>query len=843
MESFKPGKVMGTRSVTEGIRFGILPKMIVSFLFVSIIPLALLGYLASENLDKVGFEAVHSAESIGQGSLQAAEDLGAMAIQDSVQALDAKSTEAIELRTVELAHRIADFLYERDKDILHLASVRPTPSWYLQIYESARRDVILPSSPQGQEHTVSPSETDCDRGGNAGDRTSWRHNPPCAFNRVSRPLYREITFVDLEGQERIKIAEGRISNDLKNIREKTNTYCKAEDYFPQLGRLKEGEVYVSRVIGPYVEGWLARTDEGVKVTPESAYAGRENPHGRRFEGIIRWATPVFSENGRKLGYVTAALDHTHVMEFTDHVVPTEERFTEHSDGGSGNYAFLWDDQDRCISHARDFFICGYDPDTGEQVPGWLSQEVYDAYRASGLALAEFVAGRPAFEDFRIEKDGSKEQMAAGRIPLDCRVLDMAPQCEGWHRGTEDGGSGSFLIFWSGLWKLTTYAAVPYHTGIYGATKRGFGYVTIGANVDDFHKAASITRAYIEKGISDQSLNIQESIDKAKESIGDNARRNRGMILTITLIAAALIIGVSIVISYTITRPLRHLTDVALAMSQGHLDQNIQISSSDETGRLASAFNRMASAVAEVDRMKSEFVTTASHELRTPVHSMLLGISGILGGYAGPLSDEVRQDLQVVEEGIERLIRLVDNLLDLSRMESRKMELFLTDVSIEEIIDTALTEMTDLLAMHGHQLRREVAPRMPALKGDHDRLVQVVVNLLSNSAKYTPRLGRIVVGAEERDGRLILSVADNGYGIPKWAQQRVFERFFQADQIMAHKMGGSGLGLTISKWIVEQHGGAISCESPLSDSRYPDFPVGGERKGTVFFVELPLNREP
>ncbi len=831
---------MGRKSGPEGLRFGILPKMIVSFLVVSIIPLIILGYVASKNLEKVGFEAVHSAESMGQGSLQAAEQLGAMAIKDSVQALDEKSTEAIELRTVELAQRIADFLVERDKDILHLASVRPNPSWYLQIYESARRDVIVPASPRRQEDPGPPQEPQVDWG-NPDNKTSWRHNPPYSFNRVSRPLYREITFVDLAGQEQIKVADGQISSDLKNIRETANTHCKTEDYFPRLGDLKEGEVDVSRVVGAYVEGWLTKTEEGIQVTPESAYAGKENPLGRRFEGIIRWATPVFSEDGRKLGYVTAALDHTHVMEFTDHVVPTEERFAEHSDGGTGNYAFLWDDQDQCISHARDFFICGYDPETGQPVPGWLSQETYDAYQASGLPLGELVANRPPFEDFRIEKNGSREQMAAGRIPLDCRVLDMAPQCEGWHRGTEDGGSGSFLIFWSGLWKLTTYAAVPYYTGIYGASRRGFGYVTIGANVDDFHKAANITKAYIEKGISDQSLNIQEAIDKAKQSIEANARRNRGMMLAITLIAAVLIIGVSIAISYTITLPLRHLTDVALAMSQGHLDQNIRVSSRDETGRLAIAFNQMASAVAEVDRMKSEFVTTASHELRTPIHSMLLGVSGVLSGYAGPVSDEVRQDLLVVEEGIERLRRLVDNLLDLSRMESRKTELSLTDVSVEEIIDTALTEMTDLIASHGHQVRKAIGSQIPVLKGDHDRLVQVLVNLLSNSIKYTPDQGRIVVSAEQRNGRVVLAVADNGYGIPEWAQQRVFERFFQADQIMAQKVGGSGLGLTISKWIVEQHGGIITCESPLPELKYPDFPVGGERRGTVFFVELPLNR--
>jgi hypothetical protein len=830
---------MGRLSGVKEFRFGILSKMIVSFLLVSILPLVILGYIAGRNLEQVGLEAVNSAEKMGMGSLRATEELGVMAIKDSVQALDEKSTEAIELRTVELAQRIADFLYERDKDILFLASVRRDPARYLQIYQNARKDVILPTPSAGQGAPDLESAPYIDWQ-NPDNKTSWRHNPPYGFNRVSKPLYREITFVDLAGQEQIKIVDSRVSSDLRSVKDRVNTYCKAEDYFSRLVDLEEGEIYVSRVIGPYVKGWLYKTGEGIKVKPESGYAGKENPHGRRFEGIIRWATPVFARDGEKLGYVTMALDHTHVMEFTDHVIPTEERFAEHSDGGSGNYAFLWDDQDKCISHARDFFICGYDPETGKPVPGWLSQETYDAFKAGGSSLEEFVEKLPSFEDFRMEKNGSGEQMEAGRLPLDCRVLDMAPQCQGWHTGTEDGGSGSFLIYWSSLWKLTTYATVPYYTGMYGASKRGFGYVTIGANVDDFHQAANVTKAYIEKGISEQSTHIQESIDKAKQAIEQSARGNRGMMSIITLFAAVLIIGASIVISYTITRPLRRLTDVALAMSQGDLDQHIEVDSRDETGRLASAFNQMASAVAEVDRMKSEFVTTASHELRTPIHSMLLGVSGLLGGYAGAISDEVREDLLVVEDGIERLRRLVDNLLDLSRIESRKMELCLSDVSVEEIFDTALTELTDLIMLHRHQVLKEIGPEIPILKGDRDRLVQVLVNLLSNSIKYTPEQGRILVGAEREEGKVILIVADNGYGIPAWAQQKVFERFFQADRIMSQKVGGSGLGLTISKWIVEQHGGTIVCESPVSKLRFPHFSIGGERKGTVFLVELPLN---
>jgi len=143
-------------------------------------------------------------------------------------------------------------------------------------------------------------------------------------------------------------------------------------------------------------------------------------------------------------------------------------------------------------------------------------------------------------------------------------------------------------------------------------------------------------------------------------------------------------------------------------------------------------------------------------------------------------------------------------------------------------------------LHRHQVVAEIGPEIPMVRGDRDRLVQVFVNLLSNSIKYTPEQGRIMVRAQLEDGKVVLMVADNGYGIPAWAQEKIFERFFQADQIMSQKVGGSGLGLTISKWIVEQHEGSITCESPISKGRFPNLPLGGERKGTVFLVELPLS---
>ncbi|NTW77362.1 MAG: HAMP domain-containing histidine kinase, partial [Syntrophaceae bacterium] len=419
------------------------------------------------------------------------------------------------------------------------------------------------------------------------------------------------------------------------------------------------------------------------------------------------------------------------------------------------------------------------------------------------------------------------------------VLDTAPQCQGWHEGTENGGSGSFLLLWSGLWKLTTYAAIPYYTGPYGNSKRGFGYVTIGANVDEFHKDANITKAKIEKSILEQGKEIVKANSKTRQLISERALHNRHLILIISLLAGLCIIGMSVVISFSLTGPLRRLTESAVSMSKGDFDQSIEVKSKDEIGQLAKSFNEMAKAISEIDKMKSEFVTIASHELRTPIQAMMLGVSGILEGYSGKIDEEVREDLDLAKVGIERLLHLVENLLDLSRIEAQKVELNLSRTPVAEIIDRAAAEVSDLAFAHGHTIVKNVPADIPDIPVDKDRMVQVMINLLSNSIKYSPDGGKIIVKTEKEGNEIIFTVADNGYGVPDWAKEEVFKKFFQADSLMSHKVGGSGLGLTITKGLVEKHGGTIRCESPVPEEYYPEFALGGERKGAIFIIRLPV----
>ena len=125
-----------------------------------------------------------------------------------------------------------------------------------------------------------------------------------------------------------------------------------------------------------------------------------------------------------------------------------------------------------------------DPETGEPAPPWLSQEVYQLWQESKLPFSRFSEIAPTFKDQSLKKKPAAPLTKGGFVALDGRFLNFAPQCSGWHNMTQNGGSGSFLIFWSGLWKLTTAATIPYYTGQYGKHPRGFGYVTIGANVHE-----------------------------------------------------------------------------------------------------------------------------------------------------------------------------------------------------------------------------------------------------------------------------------------------------------------------------------------------------------------------
>ncbi|HEU5090113.1 MAG TPA: ATP-binding protein, partial [Roseiflexaceae bacterium] len=209
---------------------------------------------------------------------------------------------------------------------------------------------------------------------------------------------------------------------------------------------------------------------------------------------------------------------------------------------------------------------------------------------------------------------------------------------------------------------------------------------------------------------------------------------------------------------------------------------------------------------EVERLKSDFVALVSHELRTPLTTIKGCTDTLLRGVALSDSARVREFVQIIDEQGERLQELIDNLLSLSQLEAGALRLRRELVAIPPILHGVVRQMADRLSSLRVQV--EAPATLPLVSADARRIEQVVSNLLDNACKFSPEGGIVTVRAIVRDGNLIVSVSDQGPGIPPGEHEHVFERFYQVEQPATRQVGGSGLGLAICKSLIEAHGGQI-----------------------------------
>jgi signal transduction histidine kinase len=229
---------------------------------------------------------------------------------------------------------------------------------------------------------------------------------------------------------------------------------------------------------------------------------------------------------------------------------------------------------------------------------------------------------------------------------------------------------------------------------------------------------------------------------------------------------------------------------------------------------------------ELDRLKDEFVATVSHELRTPLTSMMGFLEMLREGEAGALLPEQERFLSIVYRSSERLQRLVGDLLFIARLDASGIQLKLDDaVRLEELVAEAVEAASGDARSHEVQLQFE-PNGVVAVRGDRERLGQLVSNLISNAVKFTPAGGNVTARVFAEQGNGVVEIEDTGIGIPKAEQDRLFQRFFRASTATDQAIPGTGLGLAITKAIAEAHDGRISCRS-----------TPGE--GTTFRLELPL----
>jgi len=211
----------------------------------------------------------------------------------------------------------------------------------------------------------------------------------------------------------------------------------------------------------------------------------------------------------------------------------------------------------------------------------------------------------------------------------------------------------------------------------------------------------------------------------------------------------------------------------------------------------------------IDEMKNEFIAVVSHELRTPLTAIKGFTDLILEGEAGEVTDSQREFLEIVQSNSDRLVALINDMLDISRIESGRIALSLDEVLIEDVIIQALAALRPLVDEKQLNMRTEIAEELPPIVGDAGRLLQILTNLVSNACNYTPAGGWITISAEPMDGLVAVSVSDTGIDIPADALPRVFSKFYRVDQAAAREIGGTGLSLAITKSLVEMHGGRIT----------------------------------
>ena len=333
---------------------------------------------------------------------------------------------------------------------------------------------------------------------------------------------------------------------------------------------------------------------------------------------------------------------------------------------------------------------------------------------------------------------------------------------------------------------------------------------------------------------------QEAALQAREGLEEIAgfEEDARLIRLLSILVAFLLI---VFVARVLSRTLRDIVRGADALASGDYEGARAASGlggSQEARRLSQVFDRLALATAEreqimrsdilqlkeLETLKSEFVSTVSHELRTPLTAVRGALGLVLAGAAGPLTQKTTELLQIAQQNTHRLIRLINDILDIEKMESGHVSLRMEPCDLAGVLQSTLLGVR-ALADEARVRLRVNAPERPVVNGDPDRLVQVFTNLLSNAIKFTPPGREVRVQLSTSDSTAIVSFADQGPGIPEEFRERIFGKFQQAGQAETRTTGGTGLGLAIARAIVDMHGGTIRYESRAGS-------------GSTFIVELP-----
>ena len=299
-----------------------------------------------------------------------------------------------------------------------------------------------------------------------------------------------------------------------------------------------------------------------------------------------------------------------------------------------------------------------------------------------------------------------------------------------------------------------------------------------------------------------------------------ARTWSGVLLAVGAAVVLALVGTA-VLAHRITRSLRRLSAATTAVAAGSYREPISDAARDEIGALARSFNAMAAQLRRIDETKEEFYATLSHELRSPLTSVREAAHLLRDAVPGPLNAKQARLVTVIGHSTDRLLRLVNQMLELSRLRAGVLPLARERVDLARVVGRAVEELRPQAEEGGIVLTRERAGEVFDARGDEDRLVQVVVNLVANAIRFTPREGHVTVRLIDAGPEIEIQVEDTGVGIPAAALPRIFDSWRQAHS----DRGGTGLGLAVVRGVVLAHGGRVTVESQ-------------EGKGSRFTVLLP-----
>jgi two-component system sensor histidine kinase GlrK len=295
-------------------------------------------------------------------------------------------------------------------------------------------------------------------------------------------------------------------------------------------------------------------------------------------------------------------------------------------------------------------------------------------------------------------------------------------------------------------------------------------------------------------------------------LAEAGRSARNVVIVMAISSIFLVAITSFFITRSIARPLTLLMDKTREVSEGVFKGDLNIPSPPEISELTKAFNFMCGKLKAVDKMKSDFFSIMSHELRTPLTSIKEGTNLLLEGVGGMITEKQKRLLTIISEESNRLISLVNSLLDLSKMEAGMMIFTMEQASLGPLIEQVITEISPLVEAKKIIFETKIREELPIIKMDYERILQALRNLIGNAVKFTPDGGRVRVSARPVAQGVEVSVADTGPGIPLEKLTTVFDKFQQVPTPGSHGIRGTGLGLALVKHIIKSHGGEVWAES-------------------------------